>query len=327
MAVTAAQLEAFAAAAEANIANAVALGSQASTSAASLMNQSILDLTARMRALPPEQWTFSALGELRAQVAATAEEMGAALNAQARRALREFADLGTTGTMGAAIESGVLSSEIATGFAVIEPAMVNILSGLTTPLIDGITAGVQAQIEQAISTGILTGGGQLETMAAIDRALFSGNVGSWVTRSETIFRTETLRAYSLTQDVRNQQLERTFPGSDKKWLTTLDGRERESHRRMHNKVIKFNERFVIQPGTSKSGKTVKGGPARLKYPRDPTGLGSPRAVARETIMCRCAHIMMLKRGATARRGTARSVGAEVRTIRTDVEDFTDAILS
>lgn len=86
-------------------------------------------------------------------------------------------------------------------------------------------------------------------------------------RSERIARTETLAITSeATHDVHEAS------GVEfKRWLTTIDGRERESHFEAHGQMQKIGEPFEV-------------GNTKLMYPGDPAG------DVEEVANCRCAQI-------------------------------------
>lgn len=99
-------------------------------------------------------------------------------------------------------------------------------------------------------------------------------------RAEVIARTEALRAVHQGNEeayrqaiaeevVREEQLVRT-------WRTSVDGRERESHRKLNGEDRAWNEPWTTDDGT-------------LRYP------GDPQAPPSETINCRCAILTRIKR--------------------------------
>lgn len=60
----------------------------------------------------------------------------------------------------------------------------------------------------------------------------------------------------------------------KRWLTTLDGRERESHFEAHGQLVPINEPFIV-------------GDEELQFPGDPDG------DIKEIANCRCSHIAVV----------------------------------
>ena len=92
-------------------------------------------------------------------------------------------------------------------------------------------------------------------------------------RAETIARTEAGRAISQAQEEAiRQTMNDVGIGEDevkRKWHTTMDGRQRDSHSYLNGRIVGLNEPFLSSSG------------ARLRYPRDPS------APASETINCRC----------------------------------------
>ena len=91
-------------------------------------------------------------------------------------------------------------------------------------------------------------------------------------RSEVIARTESLRAVHVAQDdATNQAIDEGHVDRDnvnRTWITSVDGRERDSHRLLNGVVRKMEEPF---PGLA----------GLILYP------GDPNAPAEETIQCRC----------------------------------------
>lgn len=90
-------------------------------------------------------------------------------------------------------------------------------------------------------------------------------------RTEVISRTEALRSVeigqyeSISQGMQDGHID---PETEKGWVVTVDGRERDWHLELRNKWVKFNEPFINSHGS-------------LLYPRDPNGAAS------NTIQCRC----------------------------------------
>jgi hypothetical protein len=90
------------------------------------------------------------------------------------------------------------------------------------------------------------------------------------TRAKTIARTETLAVTSQAQHTVYAASGIEF----KRWLTTLDGNERETHFEAHAQLKKIDQPFDV-------------GGSQLMYPGDPGGDPS------ETINCRCDHIPVI----------------------------------
>ncbi|RFC66457.1 hypothetical protein DYI37_03165 [Fulvimarina endophytica] len=94
-------------------------------------------------------------------------------------------------------------------------------------------------------------------------------------RTENIARTEALQAASLgrIEGMRQtlESLDLTTNDVEKTWSTSVDGRERRTHRLMNGQKVKGLDAQFQSPGG-----------ARLRFPRDPAG------PADEVVMCRCA---------------------------------------
>lgn len=92
-------------------------------------------------------------------------------------------------------------------------------------------------------------------------------------RGESIARTETGRAVSVAREEAFRQniaaAEIPAAACDQTWLTTLDGRERFTHRTMNGQTVPLGSSFISPSG------------AHLRYPCDPL------APAAEVVQCRC----------------------------------------
>lgn len=117
-------------------------------------------------------------------------------------------------------------------------------------------------------------GGPPLTAQQIDRMVDRYRERSLRFRSETIARTEALRAvHQASQESYQQAIDdgQLDPGQlVQQWITARDERVRGSHRTMHNQKQAFGDVFISGRG------------ARLRHP------GDPSALARETVRCRCA---------------------------------------
>jgi len=89
------------------------------------------------------------------------------------------------------------------------------------------------------------------------------------TRATTIARTEIIPASNAAVDAGAR--EAGIP-LDKEWITAVDGRERDAHRRADGTIVDMDDAFVVMG-------------EKLKYPGD-TSFG---ASAKNVINCRCAH--------------------------------------
>lgn len=106
------------------------------------------------------------------------------------------------------------------------------------------------------------GGGEREVVQEL-RKLITGARNR--RRAWTIARTE---VHAASVFAVHAGLKATGFRPDKKWSTTLDGRERASHRAANAQIVKFDEDFIIEG-------------ERLAYP------GDPRGSARNVVNCRC----------------------------------------
>lgn len=99
-------------------------------------------------------------------------------------------------------------------------------------------------------------------------------------RAEVIARTEALRSvHQGNEEAYSQALAEEVIKEDeivRTWRTSVDGRERDTHRALNGQDRKWNEPWTTPNGT-------------LRYP------GDPLAPAKETIQCRCAILTRIKR--------------------------------
>jgi uncharacterized protein with gpF-like domain len=93
-------------------------------------------------------------------------------------------------------------------------------------------------------------------------------------RGEAIVRTEVGRAFSIATQIRQQDYQKAMPSLKKQWLTSLDGRERPSHRDVNGQIRNVDEPFEVPNYRS-------GGTDLMMYPRDPS------ADASQVVNCRC----------------------------------------
>lgn len=152
----------------------------------------------------------------------------------------------------------------------VNAAALKALSVFTTEsLTNGLGSFTKQQLWRIISQvtmGIITPNeGITRVGSSIDRGTFK----RITSRAEAIVRTETLRAYSVAQDLRMRQATQAGLTIRKRWdAAGDDDRTRPSHVAADGQTVDYNERF-----------TVAG--EQLRYPRDPI------ASAKETINCRC----------------------------------------
>jgi len=152
-------------------------------------------------------------------------------------------------------------------------AQVNVLLDFSADLIKNITSGMLSKINMQIRIAALGNRSTMDAMQEITRIL-GLKAGKKMTatgiayRSEMIFRTETMRAYNLATQSQQTASAQLFPGLQKQWVATGDGRTRASHLAAHGQVVDVDKPFSV-------------GGAELMHPHDPAG------PAKETINCRC----------------------------------------
>jgi len=127
---------------------------------------------------------------------------------------------------------------------------------------------VLAEIEQTTQNAIFSvlrmGEEERWTIDEVARAIEDVMDTGDVSRAWTIARTETVRAANFGHYEAGMQLD----VNEKEWLTTIDGRERDSHREIQGQTVPYSEPFRVESG------------ATAQYPGD-------FGVAAEDINCRC----------------------------------------
>ena len=110
--------------------------------------------------------------------------------------------------------------------------------------------------------------------------------------AETIARTETIGALTEGSLMGAKAAEETGITVRKQWLSTFDGRERESHAAAHDRyqreAIGLDESFLV-------------GGVAFRSPGNPTA-GRTRATAAESINCRCSMTYVTDEDDTEGRG-------------------------
>ena len=221
-----------------------------------------------LRADGVTSFTAFRLKELSANLERMIQEYERQLMALSGESLRDGYTLGT---------ESVTETLAAAGFqaAFFQPsqAQVNVLLDFSADLIKNITSGMLSKINTQIRIAALGNRSTMDAMQEITRIL-GLKAGKKMTatgiayRSEMIFRTETMRAYNLATQSQQTASAQLFPGLQKQWVATGDGRTRRSHLDAHGQVVDVDKPFTV-------------GGAELMHPHDPAG------PAKETINCRC----------------------------------------
>ena len=221
-----------------------------------------------LRADGVTSFTAFRLKELSANLERMIQEYERQLMALAGESLRDGYTLGT---------QSVTEPLAAAGFqaAFFQPsqAQVNVLLDFSADLIKNITSGMLSKINTQIRIAALGNRSTMDAMQEITRIL-GLKAGKKMTatdiayRAEMIFRTETMRAFNLATQSQQQASAQLFPGLQKQWVATGDGRTRASHLAAHGQVVDVDKPFVV-------------GGAELMHPHDPAGPAS------QTINCRC----------------------------------------
>ena len=221
-----------------------------------------------LRADGVTSFTAFRLKELLANLERMIQEYERQLMALSGESLRDGYTLGT---------QSVTEPLAAAGFqaAFFQPsqAQVNVLLDFSADLIKNITSGMLSKINTQIRIAALGNRSTMDAMQEITRIL-GLKAGKKMTatgiayRAEMIFRTETMRAFNLATQSQQNASAQLFPGLQKQWVATGDGRTRDSHLAAHGQVVDVDKPFEV-------------GGAELMHPHDPAG------PAKETINCRC----------------------------------------
>jgi hypothetical protein len=173
----------------------------------------------------------------------------------------------------------------------ISQGLINTATRFTARLITtDVLPAALAQIESILTQAALTG---LSPATAINRIGSilpgAGPFGTIASRATTIYRTESLRMYSIVAEQQLQQTARIVPGMEKEWLHTGIGIQhpRSGHVAYSGTRVKVNGLFEVAP-------EVGGVPERLRYPRDPL------ASAANTVSCACSTVEVFPRTAKSR---------------------------
>lgn len=155
----------------------------------------------------------------------------------------------------------------------ISPDVLTAVQTTTGELITDVGKDVRKQLTAEVRRAVLGEVRTEEAIANIEQKLRSGKsvvrgqrarTGvAW--QAERIVRTETARTFSIANRRATEAAKKVLPELLKQWFTNLDGRERDSHRRIHQEVRPMGRRFS-------NG---------LMHPLDPSG------PAEEVVNCRC----------------------------------------
>lgn len=153
----------------------------------------------------------------------------------------------------------------------------NYLEGARNRLVnvpDRVYDLVKAEIEAGVNDGLPNE----ELVERITELFAAENIQMWDGRVMTIVRTEAIAAQNAGNFASFLSLAALDPGTswEKAWLSTVDSRVRETHRRADQQRRPLTEPFRV-------------GRARLDYPGDPTG------PPEEVINCRCT-LLLLEEG-------------------------------
>lgn len=153
------------------------------------------------------------------------------------------------------------------------PYVVQHLAAVTNRMVrtpDDVFDLVSAQL----SDGANQGESVDKLSARVERVLSATDTERWPNRATVVARTEVIGALNAGRhDAFNVVSEVTGETYEKMWITCLDRRTRDTHRKSDGQRVLVAQPFVV-------------GGASLMHPGDPTG------PAREVIQCRCTTILL-----------------------------------
>lgn len=326
MGVSAHQRDQYAEAMGRVIDQAVKAADHASEAAGAFVTQAYSDIAHQLAQTPAGLWTRQGLGKIEAALGEVVDQMGLDLTGPAAQGIVNGARLGEQSVVGLLGPDGVAiaSYRVLSEWPAISPALVNVLADFSADLIQQLEKDVRDEIAGYVSRSIVTGRSQIETIQEIEQTIIGAGgtqlrFGSFFERAITQYQTESLRAFSLTQEVRGTQLAAAFPGTRKWWDQTPRKSSRKSHAACEDRTkanpIPFEELYEV-------------GNVRLKMPRDPGGEGSDDDLAAETINCACSHRFVLPTGGGGPLPVDESIGADaVSDLRSDVTSLANEVLS
>lgn len=138
-------------------------------------------------------------------------------------------------------------------------------SASRVPELKNIGFALRDTVRQAVSAAIESGASTQRVQQLI---LSKADMPAW--RAHAIARTEVNAAYSYGNYESMAALPTEFQPVEKYWLTSIDSRERDSHREMNLVVVRFSDSFIV--GESRSP---------MAHPHDFS------APAEEVVNCRC----------------------------------------
>lgn len=160
-----------------------------------------------------------------------------------------------------------------------DPEVVRAMMAQSQKFATEVTETTWADLQRTISQGM----GEGESLPLLQRRIEDtfrrymsepgadvDELAAKISRSEMIARTETTRAWNkggLEAAKQNPNVKQ------KQWVTAIDGRQRDSHKAMHNKVVDKDKPFEV-PGP-------KGGTETAEAP------GDPNLSAGNSVNCRC----------------------------------------
>lgn len=260
------------------------------------LNQALRDVIVEIRDTPPELWTSSWLELHKGNLLRIADEMGLEMNR---------VTAGIRASALAAGEESILMPLRQVGlarfanFPSLDPRLLEVAATLTADYITELSRDWTDHLARRVGEDISAGKTPYQTQQGIHQSLRAAGagdagftdrygMGTLYTRAHVIARTEGQRIRNVAQYARALDVADRFPGTTKRWDAEVptDGRTRASHLLAHGQEVPVRSLFTLISDL---------GRVRLRYPTDPGGEGSRRALAAETIQCRCACLLILPR--------------------------------
>jgi len=142
----------------------------------------------------------------------------------------------------------------------IDTAMLSVLQGYSTDLVQGLSRDAIKKINQELTLGLMGRKSPYDVMGAVGRNLKDKSIfRSIAKRAETIVRTEAGRVYEAAGQARKEAAAKVVPGLQKQWHYGHTAKmPRLDHLAVHGQIVDVDAPYTV------SGE-------ELMYPRDPAG--------------------------------------------------------
>jgi hypothetical protein len=240
-----------------------------------LLEQTRLDVIARLAQGGRTEWDYSWLRQVQAALGTRIEQLNRDLEVRFNSDINKVFDL-----------ANQLVDEPARALIGTSPVLgvsrqvAQVAAQFSATMIKDLTSTAQAAIDGVIQRAAVGGLTVQDAIKQIGSSLDGSKFGPVAARAERIFRTEVLRVQSVATQARllanKEPMRRAGWALGKQWLPTVDKRVRLSHLAAMGQEREVEEAFNV-------------GGEKLLYPRDPSGSASM------TINCRCVSSPTTKR--------------------------------